>query len=263
MTRTNQYILIILLVFSLIDHCNAQFKNYNTEQEYWYEGAVYNAQGKGAEGLVNYNFVTDLVRFELNGVQKTLSPANIAAFVMRDSTGTQRRFYALPHSEFNSGKHGYQFFELIFRNKNYTLFTRHSIRLKDFSNVNKDGVVTSSGIKELIFRNIYIGDTKGNLAHILERKISVDITHSNWSNPALFTRNKHGQVSKGVVSEYNTKKVPSSNTLDEVDKYRLTKKFLIEDFFGNDYKDFLWYVDYNDLNIKNIHDLKRALEFKS
>jgi len=109
MKLDKKYMLLGLCIVIFLN-AHGQFKNYNTEREIWYLGTVYDRDNHSIEGLINYNFVVDNIRFKVDNEITTLIPKNISKFILEYSSSIKYEFYSIPFDFQKRGKEVPTFF---------------------------------------------------------------------------------------------------------------------------------------------------------
>ena len=242
----------------------AQFRNDITESQYFSEGTVYRPGGKELDGMVNYNFVDDQVTLRTsNGDEKTFTARDLTWFVMEDSVGTGR-YYSLPFDVKQVGMPEMTFFYEVYRNDEYMVLAKHLV-----SYLNTQFSIagyTSQHAHEKVLQVIYLANREGKIVDCLEKRKSWNSTllGDNYFDPNYaFSERQAAFMLTNRLEENALDTLSQSNTLKEIKQFNLADRRCFKDFFGSQYKQFDAYVKSNDLNIKTIEGLIRALNFKS
>ncbi len=261
MTRMKLFVALggFLILFPLTS-LKAQFKNYNTEKDIWYDGTITDQSGKTARGLINYNFVVDQVKIKFaSGKVQTMIPNNTRSFTISDANVTQT-FHSLPFDLKGNGRHVNTFFKEYYRDGNYAVLSRHQLNFTPANIIAESPSAGSRSVstnparndpsrnnaKELVIETIYFADRKGNIIPIIHGKKS-----ANW-NPHLSQKGK-----------YNEKKLKQSSVDKEVKKYKFVNyKDNFREFFGKDFKAFKKNSEDNNLDLRTIEGLIESLSFK-
>lgn len=254
---------ILLSILGLHSELLAQFKNYNTEDQFWYDGTVVLNSGEALTGTINYNFVMDLVKIKSpDGEIKTLIPSNVSHFVLSDSSNTNN-FYSLPFDIYDQEKRNRTFFQEVYRNDHYMILSRHLIDIKNVDMpVGANGIAVNFNItKEKVFQVIYLANMEGLITPCLERK---KVVNNTLTGIALML-GWDGSINKLPESEtnYTERRLSKSNTETEIERYKLIDKDSFEDFFSEEYQSFDIFVESNDLDIRTIEGLIMGLQFQS
>lgn len=253
-------ILLLVSILGLRSELLAQFKNYNTEDQFWYDGTVVLNSGEELNGRVNYNFVVDIVRVEQeSGTLRALIPNKVSHFFFNDSSIT-RTFYSLPFDIIDQEQRNRTFFQEVYRDKNYMILSRHLI---DFNKIDMPVGINGVGanfniVKEKVFHAIYLANMEGLLVPCLERKSTVS---SSLSEVGLIAGSLYLDSNPENIARYNQKDLSKSSTTVEVSRYKLIEKNCFETFFGDQYGKFRAFVKKNDLDTKTINGLIKSLQF--
>ena len=169
---TKHEIVLFTLVLTLISLAsNAQFKNFNTEEQNWYQGEIHLNSGEIIKSYVNYNFVMDVVRHKNEKGIEAHNSRKVSFFTYYDPhSKSTRKFYTLPFRADEFGRKVPFFFEALFESQNLAILSRLSL------NENNQGVsdlanfyliqTTGRSIKfrefrlEFVRENIFLADKK-------------------------------------------------------------------------------------------------------
>lgn len=253
----------VLLFLAVIHTALAQSPDtYNGMK--WYQGAVFNEEGQGASCKINYDFVSDEITIQANGDQKSIGPNDIIAFAIVDSLNQKRKFFSLPHIDPRNGRKKKRFYEYVYNNEQYSLLMTHDIGYYEYAFSDQFSESTHHAYpRQAIIRTIYLNDPKGAITPILYKDVTFDPFHIGESESSIKSNEAPGsQKSDQQISGILELIAPKLAAAKE-DEFKLVDKNVFEKTLGLDYRKFSWYVNFHNLNIKELRDLELALEFKT
>lgn len=232
-----------------------QFKNYNTENEKWFDGEIVLLNGDKLKGQLNYNFVSSVLRMKEAGNTIIYTSEKVLFFELYNERGYVKRFYSLPFDPGNAGRDIPTFFEVVYEDKEFALLSRHQLEYSEKQIYNQDHHYGTSKV-EKVFEVLYIADTKGNISPFLKRKKSAVDNSFDWDGK-LISVDKPGL-------EYNERKLASSSTKKEVKKYKFVDKQALSQVLSRDkYEKMEQYRKEEKLKLNVRKDLIKALSYYS
>lgn len=255
-----RYVLSLLLL-SVVSFANAQFKNYNNEQDLWFPGHIFLDSEEVLSGDINYNFVTDQLRFKLGEDIQTLPADRVISFQFTTDQVTEINYITAPYDLYGSGYKRDTFFQMLYKNEDYAVLSKHQLEIIDGSRSKNIAGETFDPIpwktvKERTSEHIYLAGNHGTIIHFSEKKKSNITSLMHVSNYEL------------VKYRYNEQKPTGSKVKDgihhiEIEKYKLDKKANLRKLFGKYMSSFEKFVDLKELDLRYLQDLCTALNFRS
>ncbi|MGL1886196.1 MAG: hypothetical protein OCD76_06750 [Reichenbachiella sp.] len=218
------------------------------QNEIWYEGKVKFRSGSTVTGMLNYDNIFDQLKIKSDGKIAVGTSLKVESFELYDSS-SRYQFYslspsALPSTDPSKGKKN-TFFQVIYKNSSYLMLSKNYINYDDVSSYDPiAGTHHNYKVKKIV-NTIYLMNKKGDLIPFLvssnSQDLSFDILNQNPSNVAKATH----------------KKKRNKNN-----RYKFVDEANIQVFLGNDYSDFMTYVNKNELDIRELPELISALTRK-
>lgn len=156
--------LFALIIFFTLAQANVHAQQWPFEL--WHEGKIILESGDTLRGLVKYDFMQDLVQYNLND-QKTeaFSARKVLYFEIFDNTVRKyRQIYALPYTN-SSGYRAPVFFELLEEGK-MTLLSREILEYR----TNTSPYYLGSFSRQVLVNKYFILDEKGNITEFTGNK---------------------------------------------------------------------------------------------
>lgn len=244
----------LFLIFSAFP-LFGQFKNYNTENEKWFEGQIELLNGDKLNGQLNYNFVSSVLRMKEAADTIIYTSEKVLFFELYNETGEVKRFYSLPFDPGNAGRDIPTFFQVVFEDKEFALLSKHHLEYRE-KQISNQGQYYGTSKVEKVFEVLYVADANGNILPFLKRKKSAMENNFDWDG-RMFLDNQSGL-------EYNDRKLESSSTAREVKKYKFVDKQALSQVLSIDkYGKMEQHAKKEKLKLNVRKDLIKALSYYS
>lgn len=203
----------------------------------WGEGSIMLQDNTELKGLLKFDDKKEIVAFESGNISKSFTPRKTLGFEYFDQQkDMQRVYYSLPYRNEDTGDENYGFFEVL---RQYPDF---------------DVLVRKTPVTYRKKRN-YIGSP------------DVLSTSAIWNQDAIILEQKEMVFlldASGVLTSFLevTHKEVNGSILDRsVEKNKLDDKKLLKKFVGDYYDELLRYTKEWNLQLDDINDLIRVLDY--
>ena len=253
----------IFLLFSVLPLISieiiGQTKNFNTENEYWFQGNLQLMNNEIIDGELNYNFVSQILRVRKPGKIENFIAENVVFFELQYEDGTKKTFYSLPYKDGTSDRDKPIFFSVVHEAKGVAILSRFIFELKDPNWLLENAVgLNNVPIVDPKFENvkewIYLIDASGKITPYLEGKKSKSFNLSlahDISNPDAYRIRSHDR------------KFEKSKSEEEVKQFKVIDKNALYEFTGDYFYDIEDFIDRNNLKSNTIKGLIKIIDHYS
>ncbi len=264
MIHTRHCRLLLLFCSSLLFSLKVpgQFKNYNTENEYWSPGAIQLIDKETIEGELNYNFVSQTLRIRRSDQIETFNAREVLLFNLIQEDGNRKTFYSLPYKDEAFDRERPVFFYVIYEGKGIALLSRNVLEFRN-TQLSDDPaaafyILPTANKVESIKEVIYLANALGSIKPYLEGKKSTDFnfTPTYRSYP---TASSDGNYKL----EHDEKKFEESQLENKVRKFKVVDKRLLSESLGSDFYKVEDFMKENNVKSNTVEGLVRIMDYYS
>ncbi|UII23216.1 hypothetical protein [Fulvivirga ligni] len=219
-------------------------KNFEIEQELWYEGQVTLENGKVLTGELNYNFINDLLRLRNDDKIRSFTSEQALSFQYTNE-GALSVYYSLPFKNEMTNRAKFVFYKVLYQAKDVALLCRHDMIVKQDQDVGYDNQTIYQYEYEDVERTIYLVKLNQEPEPMMKAKI---IETSKFSQFFLL--------------HYRRKK-PEGTATDEEDlKYSRLYKGEVYDLFPEQRDQLKEYIEKENLKLKTEEGWIQLLKYR-
>ncbi|MEM6524658.1 MAG: hypothetical protein AAF693_12725 [Bacteroidota bacterium] len=256
---------ICTLIFTCLvpNAIHGQFKNYNTENEQWFQGRIKLLSGRSIDGELNYNFVSQVLRLRESNNIEIYNAEEVLFFLLITSNDESELYYSLPYLDQDYGRKRAVFFKVLHETKKLAILSRLIFEFKDRnwpldSNpnaANSLSIAPADYKVEKVQEVIYLADNKGTIRHYMEGKKSKSLSSTLGYDESFY------RAGGKSVLKYNDDKFKSSQVDRDVRKYKVIDKDIVLEFLDDEYYNVQEYIKENQINLSTIKGLIQILDF--
>lgn len=138
------FLSLVIIFFSLtvkaqLKPKKGHIKNFEIEQELWYEGQVTLENGKVLTGELNYNFINDLLRLRNDDKIQSFTSEQALSFQYTNE-GALSVYYSLPFKNEMTNRAKFVFYKVLYQAKDVALLSRHDLIVKQGQAIGNDPI---------------------------------------------------------------------------------------------------------------------------
>lgn len=143
-------------------------KNWELENESWYNGKIKLYDGKTIEGNLNYNFVTEVLNYDHGDIKGSVVPEQVVYFQIIDENDDTRLFYSLPILK--NGQERWHFLQKIYEKNGVGIFSHHGLELQTYEEFTAMSEVMNRRVVENVMETIYLVSSTNGIIEFGNRK---------------------------------------------------------------------------------------------
>jgi hypothetical protein len=260
-----KYLTYILFLLSLSANC--QFKNYAKENTVWYVGSIHHEDGSVYNGKLNYNFISDIIKIQINDGDEQIFTANSTLYFQFVVGSDTVKYFSLPYDSKGAGHSRLSFYKVEYERRHDIIVSKNMFEHKENSYSNYNGnappnappnfqhnsqalIIGRENVERVTFIN-----SKGKMHPVLNGKVDKDLDY---------------YYTIGVPDKKIEKQILKINLADtvilassmEAKKYKLTDKNFIQSIYPDYNSELSKFVKSNKLKFKSIGDLITVIDKK-
>lgn len=243
--------LIILLAGQSLTF--AQSENSNDDKD-WHRGTIVLANGQKVNGMLNYNFFTDIVSNKTDGYIAQYSAKDAAYFeIQDDSTSNSKKYYSLTAESEKDRMTKKRFFEVLYKAGSVAILRRNEFYFDEHGTTNFSstpglttyGTVTTEEVKELI----YLANSKYILEYASKTKGKDEAVNDN----SLFMNIEDLKKIAETADKKMSKRL----------RYKVTNESALKTMSMPQYDIISEYIKAQDLDVDTIVELIQVVDYIS